>query len=364
MVYADASRPDLVDGFTRKTFTAMIEGVREAALAAGIVKSERFDNGIKALYRTARGGRRLLLHVLQGCRREVRRSRKRTCRVATTPSGRTAPDRLRKRFSVHDKRRNNLNPDVASAIPELVRRGILTPEQAPLLLRVARGELVSAYHELRLLLWGGVFLAVAGAGLLVKENFEHIGPVAVAVALGIAAGAALAWVARKAPPFSWEQTAPPHFAFDYVLLLGVLLAAADLAFIEARFTPLGPEWPWHLLIVAVLMAVLALRYDSRTVFSLAMLTFVGGARLWILLLKLSSWRGLEDSVRLNALACGVLFILLWAVTSGAAAENRISNRSQCTSGGCSSLDRLPGAWETPPGKSSSPLRFCWAAAQD
>jgi SAM-dependent methyltransferase len=53
MVYADASRPDLVDGFTRKTFTAMIEGVREAALAAGIVKSERFDNGIKALYRTA-----------------------------------------------------------------------------------------------------------------------------------------------------------------------------------------------------------------------------------------------------------------------------------------------------------------------
>ena len=30
MVYVDASRPDLVDGFTRKTFTAMIEGVRDA----------------------------------------------------------------------------------------------------------------------------------------------------------------------------------------------------------------------------------------------------------------------------------------------------------------------------------------------
>ena len=31
----------------------MIEGVREAALASGIVRSERFDDGIKALYRTA-----------------------------------------------------------------------------------------------------------------------------------------------------------------------------------------------------------------------------------------------------------------------------------------------------------------------
>jgi hypothetical protein len=203
-----------------------------------------------------------------------------------------------------------LNPDVASAIPELVRRGLLTPEQAPLLLRVARGELVSVYHEIRLLLWGGVFLAAAGAGLLVKENFEHIGPVAVAVALGIVAGVALAWVARKAPPVSWEQTAPPNVAFDYVLLLGVLLAAADLAFIEAQFTPLGREWPWHLLIVAILMAFLALRYDSRTVFSLALSTFAAWRGVSATQIEKSFWRGLEDSVRLNALACGVLFILL------------------------------------------------------
>ena len=34
MVYVDDSRPELVDGFTRKTFTAMIEGVREDAIAA------------------------------------------------------------------------------------------------------------------------------------------------------------------------------------------------------------------------------------------------------------------------------------------------------------------------------------------
>ena len=53
MVYVDASRPRLVDGFTRKTFTAMIEGVREAALDAGLISAARFDEGIRALYRTA-----------------------------------------------------------------------------------------------------------------------------------------------------------------------------------------------------------------------------------------------------------------------------------------------------------------------
>jgi ubiquinone/menaquinone biosynthesis C-methylase UbiE len=53
MVYVDSTRPGLVDGFTKKTFTAMIEGVREAALAAGISEQGAFDRGIRDLYRTA-----------------------------------------------------------------------------------------------------------------------------------------------------------------------------------------------------------------------------------------------------------------------------------------------------------------------
>jgi SAM-dependent methyltransferase len=53
MVYVDASRPDLVDGFTRNTFTAMIEGVREPAIAAGLSDPDGFDAGIRDLYRTA-----------------------------------------------------------------------------------------------------------------------------------------------------------------------------------------------------------------------------------------------------------------------------------------------------------------------
>jgi Methyltransferase domain len=55
MVYVDSSRPDLVDGFTRKTFTAMIEGIREPAVAAGLTEPERFDAGIRDLHRTTDG---------------------------------------------------------------------------------------------------------------------------------------------------------------------------------------------------------------------------------------------------------------------------------------------------------------------
>lgn len=53
MVYVDSSRPELVEGFTKKTFTAMIEGVREAAIQAGIIDEKLFEQGIRDLYRSA-----------------------------------------------------------------------------------------------------------------------------------------------------------------------------------------------------------------------------------------------------------------------------------------------------------------------
>jgi SAM-dependent methyltransferase len=54
MVYVDASRPALVDGFTRKTFTAMVEGVKDQALALGLIDEATFDSGIADLYRSTR----------------------------------------------------------------------------------------------------------------------------------------------------------------------------------------------------------------------------------------------------------------------------------------------------------------------
>jgi SAM-dependent methyltransferase len=54
-VYADRSRPALVNGFTRNTFIAMIESVREDALAAGLITPSDWDRGIADLHRTATG---------------------------------------------------------------------------------------------------------------------------------------------------------------------------------------------------------------------------------------------------------------------------------------------------------------------
>ena len=52
-VYVDASRPGWFEDFTRNTYIAMVEGVREQALAAGLIDRPAWEKGIAELKASA-----------------------------------------------------------------------------------------------------------------------------------------------------------------------------------------------------------------------------------------------------------------------------------------------------------------------
>jgi SAM-dependent methyltransferase len=52
-VYADAGRPEQVEGFTRNTFIAMVEGVRERAIGSGKINAEEWDAAVGDLHHAA-----------------------------------------------------------------------------------------------------------------------------------------------------------------------------------------------------------------------------------------------------------------------------------------------------------------------
>jgi hypothetical protein len=208
-----------------------------------------------------------------------------------------------------------ISPDVAAAVTRLDGEKVLAAEQVRLFGRVARGELVSLSVAIHGLLYLSVVALTTGAGLLFKNELENLGPISIAVGVAVAAAFCLAWVARRSPPFSSGEVSSTHFAFDYVLVLGALLAAADLGYVEREFAPLGQSWAYHLLLVSLGYAALAFRFDSRTLLALSLTTF-------------AAWRGVAatsmeravfgffddtDVVRLNALACGIAFVALGRV---------------------------------------------------
>jgi len=201
-----------------------------------------------------------------------------------------------------------VNPDVVAAIARLRTDDVLSAQQAAFLDRVARRRLVSVRFEIRALLYAGVLLLTSGVGVLLVEHQQQIGPLAIAVSIGLAALGCLAWVARQAPAFVWGEVPSPGVAFDYVLLLGLLLLAADLGYVEAQFTLLGPRWPHHLLVVGVVYLLAAYRWDSRAVLGLALGT-------------LAAWRGVSlgevaapggdesaEAIRASAIVIGSLYL--------------------------------------------------------
>ncbi|MEL6123595.1 MAG: SAM-dependent methyltransferase, partial [Bacteroidota bacterium] len=55
-VYVDDSKPHLVEGFTLNTFTAMMRGIQNEAIANGLISKDDFLAGIRDLELTAQGG--------------------------------------------------------------------------------------------------------------------------------------------------------------------------------------------------------------------------------------------------------------------------------------------------------------------
>lgn len=56
MVYVDGSRPELVEGFIRRTIIPMVEGVARPSLEDGLIQRDIWEQGLAGLHATARPG--------------------------------------------------------------------------------------------------------------------------------------------------------------------------------------------------------------------------------------------------------------------------------------------------------------------
>ncbi len=71
MVYVDDSHPELIEGFSKNTFIAMVEGVREQALELGLMDAENWDRGIAEMCRATEPGGTFCYTFFRGCGRKT-----------------------------------------------------------------------------------------------------------------------------------------------------------------------------------------------------------------------------------------------------------------------------------------------------
>src|ERR1022692_347203 len=169
-------------------------------------------------------------------------------------------------------------------------QGKISPEQYAHLAGLSRGEPLSLFLELNILLYAGVLAFVAGLGWTVSTWSKQLGDVLVLTVLSAILAAGFWYCFSRAPAWSHSETPAPSPIFDYVLYLGSLTWSIELAYIENRFHVLSRQWDLYLLATAGLFLFLAYRFDNRFVLSLALSALAGWFGLTI-----SHWSAHQDA---------------------------------------------------------------------
>ena len=155
-------------------------------------------------------------------------------------------------------------------IRKLHAEGALDDATASRAIALDRGDVFSLHMELRLLMYAGVTLVTAGVGMALARNLDRIGPLTIVLSLVLAA------IACGMPAVRSRLTGRPvSTAGEYLLLLGVLLVSADLAYAEHAFKLLGPLWSWHFLLLAVFHAGVAYAFRSSLVLAASLTALAG-----------------------------------------------------------------------------------------
>jgi hypothetical protein len=153
--------------------------------------------------------------------------------------------------------------------------GGVTPAQADEIAALVRKDRFSVFVELNTLLYLGVVALVGGIGWTIQSYLVRLGDAVILSALTLIFAATLYYCFSRAVPYSTGQVDQPGFAFDYVLYLGCLVFAVELAYVESQLHLLRDNWNHYLLLSSVVFFLLAYRFDNRFVLSLALSTLAG-----------------------------------------------------------------------------------------
>lgn len=169
---------------------------------------------------------------------------------------------------------------------ELFDKGFITQEQFNKIDVISSGKVVSVFYELRSLLYLGVMLFTAGAGILIYLNIGELGHLISILALSLLTIACFWYVISRAADYSHERVKPPTPYYDYIVLLGSLLLIAVQGYLEFQYGFLTDNLGYSTLLTAAFFFFIAYRLDHVGILSLAITAF---ASFWSISISPQKW---------------------------------------------------------------------------
>ena len=151
---------------------------------------------------------------------------------------------------------------------------MITQDQFNKIEPIVSAKIFSVFYELRTLLYLGVMLFIAGAGILIYKNIGELGHIAAIISLAIVMIICFWYVYKNRQPYSHDAVKQLTPFFDYVLLLGSLLFVTIQGYLQFQYAILDNSLSTSTIVTALLFFYLAYRYDHVGILSLAITSFV------------------------------------------------------------------------------------------
>ena len=150
----------------------------------------------------------------------------------------------------------------------LKNNGFITPEQASSIEQFEKQKPFSLHWELRLILYLGIVLLTSGLGLLIYQNIDTIGHQAILAIIGALGIGCFYYTNKHKQPYQNTEVKHPSPFYDYIVLLGCLLAGIFVGYLQYQYQPFGYHYALLTLLLSMLYLVVACLYDHKGVLSL------------------------------------------------------------------------------------------------
>ncbi|PWB19071.1 DUF2157 domain-containing protein [Flavobacterium sp. HTF] len=196
------------------------------------------------------------------------------------------------------------------ATQKLFEKNFITEEQFSQIKNYRSLGIFSLNAELKMFLYLSVLLFTSGIGILIYENIDTIGHVAILSLLLIVTVVCFYYCFKNSVGFRKSETTFESPVLEYLVLLANILTCIFIGYLQVQYEPFGTHYGLATLIPTVVSFICAYYFDNKSVLTIAITGLAAYVGLSVTpqdLFKNDLY--LNQSLSFSAIMLGVLLIL-------------------------------------------------------
>jgi len=155
------------------------------------------------------------------------------------------------------------------ATRSLLEKKLISEEQFTQIQTYRNLNIFSLHNELKLFLYLSVLLFTGGIGILIYQNIDTIGHIAILSLLLLVTAICFYFCFKNASGFKKEEVLFPNPLYDYLVLTAVILSCTFVGYLQFQYKAFGTDYGLATLIPTIISFICAYYFDNKSALTIA-----------------------------------------------------------------------------------------------